>query len=320
MILAIIDDAAGSSPSIKEAVEPINEIESVESMTLLESFDTMAVLSFDDPAVRPDLILISFKKRQEAFELVLAVKSDEKYAATPIISFGHENTESIMQSVQEAGCMDYIGNIGDKTEIFARVKTALSLRQETLGRLLLEQEIEENTAKLEKVTNIDALTGLLSKKYFEHKAAEEISRAIRSGYYISIIKLDIVDFSGFNKKYGFLEGDKVLRRIATALRKSVSRPGDLLARVGGDSFALFLPSTDLKGAEFIGKAALKNIKLLAIAHETDVGSLMTVHICGLGLTPTLNDNAAELLERICRITAECKVGVTEEEHFFCIKN
>ena len=157
-------------------------------------------------------------------------------------------------------------------------------------------------------------------RYFVYKVEEEVSRALRTHSAISLIRIDIKYFKDYNSKYGFLEGDKALRRISSALKKSAKRPGDLLARVGGNSFALFLPATDRKGAEFIAKTVIKHIDNLAIEHETPESSFLTVHVGGMSITPQSADDASVLLDMISDITEECTVGIEEGQNIFCIKN
>ncbi|QAR33905.1 diguanylate cyclase [Geovibrio thiophilus] len=320
MILAVIDDARTDLKPLKDALSRIEEISWVENMTLLESFDKLAILSPAKPLIQPDIVLISFENNTEAYEVTLAVKSDGKYTDTVVITFNNSDNEDIIKAMLETGCLDYIKDFSDKTEIYARLRTAVALRQEVISRRTREKEIEENNRKLEDISNIDGLTGVLSKRYFVYKVEEEISRAIRTKAAISLLRIDITDFRDYNAQYGFLEGDKVLRRISSALKKSAKRPGDLLARIGGNSFALFLPSTDLKGAEFIAKTVVKHINNLAIEHETDDGKFLTVHVGGMSVTPQITDDAAGLLDMISDVTAECSVGFGAGQSFFCIKN
>ncbi|WP_265823429.1 diguanylate cyclase domain-containing protein [Geovibrio ferrireducens] len=320
MTLAVIDDARTDLKPLKDALSRIEEISWVENMTLLESFDKLAILSPAKPLIQPDIILINFENNTEAYEVTLAVKSDGKYTDTVVISFGNANSEDIVRSMLETGCMDYIKDFSDRTEIFARMRTAVALRKEIISRISREKEIEENNRKLEDISNIDGLTGVLSRRYFIYKVEEEVSRAIRTQAAIALLRIDITDFRDYNAKYGFLEGDKVLRRISSALKKSAKRPGDLLARVGGNSFALFLPSTDLKGAEFIAKTVIKHINNLVIEHETPEGKFLTIHVGGMSVTPRITDDAAGLLNMIADITMECSVGIDAGQNFFCIKN
>lgn len=320
MTVAVIDDSTISFNLIEKASAMLDDIRAIECMTLIESFDKLSVLSIAEPQVKPDIILISFAQFESAFEVVLAIKSDEKYALTPIISFGNADEEHVVRSIQESGCIDYVNDINNITEIYARLRVAVNLHHESVKYNSLEQEIEEYVNKLAKITNTDALTGLLSRAYFEQKVEEEINRAMRGKYYVSLIKLDIINFKDFNKKFGFLEGDKTLRRISNVLKRSVSNPGDLLARIGGDSFALFLPSIDLQTADSIGKEVYRNVRFVALPFDSENENLINVQICGISLIPVAGDNARELIKLVGDITSSCESGVSDGDNYFCVKN
>ena len=104
----------------------------------------------------------------------------------------------------------------------------------------------------------DSLTGLYNRAYFE----EELKRLNNSRYYpLNIIFLDINGLKVVNDTFGHDQGDKLLQHLASLLT-SISRKGDIIARVGGDEFAIILPSTSsqatLDFCERIRKVCLKD--------------------------------------------------------------
>lgn len=101
--------------------------------------------------------------------------------------------------------------------------------------------------KLRFSSNRDPLTGLANRGYFQEKLDYELKRLKRTRSNLTLAMLDIDNFKSINDKYGHLEGDRVLKQIANILRKNM-REVDVVARWGGEEFAIIMPETDSKGA------------------------------------------------------------------------
>jgi diguanylate cyclase (GGDEF)-like protein len=96
----------------------------------------------------------------------------------------------------------------------------------------------------------DPLTGLLNHRAFQERLAEELKRAGRGEYPVSLVSLDLDDFKAINSALGHAAGDEALRTVAAALRDEL-RAGDVCGRVGGDEFMLALIGADLGTADLI---------------------------------------------------------------------
>lgn len=96
------------------------------------------------------------------------------------------------------------------------------------------------TAELELQAHLDPLTDLLNRRAFEARATQELKRAARDGTALSLLMVDANDFKRINDTLGHQAGDTALRAIANGLKSSV-RHYDLVARIGGDEFAVLLP-------------------------------------------------------------------------------
>jgi diguanylate cyclase (GGDEF)-like protein len=93
----------------------------------------------------------------------------------------------------------------------------------------------------------DPLTGCLNRRGFDQALAREVARALRAGSELALLALDLDHFKMINDTYGHLAGDDVLR-AAGALLNQAARGGDVVARTGGEEFAVLLPDTDAAGA------------------------------------------------------------------------
>ncbi len=106
--------------------------------------------------------------------------------------------------------------------------------------------------KLEREATTDALTDLCNRREFESLAHRELSRANRQGAPLSLLMMDIDKFKSINDTHGHDVGDAVLKTIAGACAPHL-REVDVLARIGGEEFAVLLPDTTIDGATHVAE-------------------------------------------------------------------
>ncbi len=124
--------------------------------------------------------------------------------------------------------------------LISAVLLAISMR--IASALLKEAELHA-----EKLSVTDDLTSLVKRHHFLQKVKEEVERAKRYKYSLSLIIADVDSFNVYNKKFGLIAGDTVLKNIAYILKPSC-RVNDTVARYGDRKFSILLPHTDDKGS------------------------------------------------------------------------
>lgn len=139
----------------------------------------------------------------------------------------------------------------------------------------------------------DALTDLHNRFWMLDMFARKIKRAIGSSSDMCLAMLDLDEFKSFNDRYGHQRGDEILRATADAMR-NLFRPTDLIARFGGDEFAVLLPSTDINAAYGIGERVRIGINRQVLQGE-EPGTGLTVSIGLAQVTP--GDDLNSLLAR-----------------------
>src|SRR5690606_28402737 len=133
-------------------------------------------------------------------------------------------------------------------------------------------ELEQRTKELEYTSFTDAVTRLHNRAYFDVHLELEWKRAFRQRYPMSLLIIDLDHFKLINDRFGHQYGDYVLQEVGMCLSSEAQRSGDVLARIGGEEFALLLINTDADGAALVAQQIIEAIAMLALEHP-EAGSL-----------------------------------------------
>ena len=119
----------------------------------------------------------------------------------------------------------------------------------------------------------DALTGLWNRRAFEEMMDQGLSRSARSDEHVALLLCDIDHFKRINDEFGHEQGDRALMAVAEAIR-SVIRPSDVAARVGGDEIAVFLAGCNAEG----GRCAADRLRRAVAAANPNAEHALTLSI------------------------------------------
>lgn len=144
---------------------------------------------------------------------------------------------------------------------------------------------KETEAKLRYLADHDPLTNLLNRRRFERELAREIKLAQRFGGTGAVMVLDLDNLKSINDSIGHRAGDQVICRVAELLKKTL-REVDIVARIGGDEFAVFIPDGQ---AELVASRICDEIRELVVRFE-DRRFRTTVSI---GVAPVTGDQITE---------------------------
>lgn len=154
--------------------------------------------------------------------------------------------------------------------------------------------LREANKKLEWLSKSDGLTGYYNREYFEDTLASEVRRTKRDNLSLSLMIIEIDNMSRYNAKHGRVAGDKAIRLIGSSICDTLKRPGDLLARYDGESFAILLPNT--KDGAPMAQACVNAIKALHLTFDKDEGDeVMSVSIGGVTVLDASSLDASKVL-------------------------
>jgi len=145
--------------------------------------------------------------------------------------------------------------------------------------------IDAERAKATLLSRHDPMTGLANRRAFDDFMMESFRLAKRHARPLALLMLDVDHFKHYNDTFGHPAGDEALRTTARLLSRHV-RETDLLARVGGEEFAIVLPETDIAGAMLLAERIREEVEQSASYRRQ-----MTISIGAAGLTGDVNDTA-----------------------------
>ncbi|WP_439579754.1 diguanylate cyclase domain-containing protein [Elioraea sp.] len=169
-------------------------------------------------------------------------------------------------------------------------------------------ELERTNHLLADLIERDPLTGLANRRAFDAALRAAWSRGLREAVPVGLLILDLDHFRQFNDRYGRLEGDACLMRIALLLESLHLRPYDLVARIGGEEFAVLLPDGDTPGVVAVGERIRAALHEMMLLHEGSPHGIVTASIGAASSVPFGIADPRVLLASADRALSAAKAG------------
>ncbi len=167
-----------------------------------------------------------------------------------------------------------------------------------LSKLLKEHYLD---IKLQKFIIEDPLTQIYNRRYFEEAIKEEVYKALRQKYSLSLMMIDLDNFKWYNDNFGHQEGDKLLKDFGEILLKNIRNKVDKACRYGGDEFVIILPYTFWKNAGSIAERICKNWQGKGFTSVT-----LSIGIAQLIERESLEKSISDLINRADKAMYEAK--------------
>lgn len=198
------------------------------------------------------------------------------------------------------------GYAGVRSEVTDLVRREQELRRLMDERDAYARELEAANAKLEVLSDTDVLTSVANRRHLDRRLREEWQRGDRHGAPLTLMLVDVDHFKRYNDCYGHPAGDACLKQVAQVLVSAAQRASDLVARFGGEEFAVLLPHTTAQRAHAVAERIHDGLAQLAIPHATsDTAPVVTVSI---GLACTEGQPQVRDVEALVRAADEALYG------------
>lgn len=237
MKVIIVDDSAPNAKLLHALVSSLDFVDGYTFTDPKKALDWCAIET-------PDLVILDYlmPELDGAAFLELFRKQDENLHV-PVMVVTADEQRATLHKMLEGGAADFIRKPIDPTELIARSRNLLKMRE-------YQEELKVTVDRLHKMATTDALTGLANRRHFTNRAEAEISRSQRFDEPLSIAVLDADRFKSINDTYGHSAGDAVLKQLSADALEAL-RVHDLVGRMGGEEFALCMPETTIEKAHLV---------------------------------------------------------------------
>lgn len=254
----VIDD----SPDVHRLLKARLRYENLTLAAALSGAEGIAIARQLQPAI---ILLDLDMPMMDGFEALRELKENPATVDIPVIVLSGLHSPQDKVAAFDLGAVDYITKPFEIMELRVRVRAALRLQR--LVRMLAQR------------AQIDGLTGLWNRAYFDQRWAEEVAVSRRKKRPLSLALCDLDHFKSVNDSFGHPAGDAVLQGVAELLQEQL-RESDVACRFGGEEVAIIMPETSSSEAMGVCDRIRSGLATLAWARHPDRQVTMSVGIVG----------------------------------------
>jgi diguanylate cyclase (GGDEF)-like protein len=282
-VLVVDDDR-----EVREALADVLATNGYEAVLATNGDEALAIVDRDESI---DLVLLDMNMPEpDGFDILRSLKAHDRRHDMPVICLSARSGVEDKVAGLKLGAADYLAKPFDIQELFARMARPLRVKRAI-------ERLDRARTAAEHLSLTDPLTGLPNRRELERRLGEELDRSTRNQQPLGCLMLDVDRFKLINDLHGHGVGDLVLAEVARALLATL-RSFDLVARYGGDEFAVLLPGADLEATSRVAEALRDVVATVTIAPRP--GSEAVRAAISVGATfhdPSVVESASTLLDR-----------------------
>ncbi len=243
--------------------------------------------------ISPDLIIMDEEMLQKArFEAGGRLYITDQAVSTPVILMVDRLSAAACEQAFELGAADYAGKPLNPQELISKTAVQILLRRAQASERSLREELQVARELIDMMSVTDSLTSLFNHRGFITLSEQQLKICKRQAKPALLAYMDIDGLQRVNEQFGHLVGDQLLIDVSTIIRKAF-RDSDIIARMGGDEFAVFLVDSEEKTAGLLTERLAMHTERFnsSMARDYKISLSMGIVPC----TPEASPSIEELL-------------------------
>jgi two-component system cell cycle response regulator len=232
--------------------------------------------------VEPAIILLDLDMPEvDGFEVLRQLKENAATVNVPVLVLSGLTDSQDKVAAFDLGAIDYITKPFDFVELRIRIRAALRLN--------------ELITMLARRAQIDGMSGLWNRVYFDNRLQEAVDGVARHGHALTVALVDLDHFKSINDTYGHPAGDTVIQGLASIVTEQC-RSTDVCCRYGGEEFAIIMPDTTPEAAQAVCERIRLQLKDTVWSRHPERTVTGSFGVVGVAEDSTVRSEVSEWLE------------------------